>query len=138
MLLRRVHPDIPREILSPTLSTSNSPALLACTAISTWLRKEVGRNSEFHLTLLPNPLPADSPTAMILVNLTLQYTIAELKSVNCVHQEDGPLSHHKISHFPHETIGERVQAMNLDEIAVELKNDKEKFQKCIQTQQKRN
>ncbi|KIK43672.1 hypothetical protein CY34DRAFT_690638 [Suillus luteus UH-Slu-Lm8-n1] len=33
-----------------------------------------GRNSKFHRTL-PNPLPADSPTTMTLVNLTLQYTV---------------------------------------------------------------
>lgn len=108
---------------------------------------------------------------MTLVNLTLQYTvdqhpnafwinispnskIAELKSVICVHPEDGPPStrscfvevtsgdSHKaldllpssspqnFPSLPHETIDERVQAMNLDEIAVELKNDNEKFQKC--------
>lgn len=129
-----------------------------------------GRNSEFHRTPLaraPNPLPADSPTAMTLANLTLQYTvdkhpnafwisispnskIAEFKSAICVHREDGPLRGvlpqdlvlwkltTKFPISPHETIGERVQAMNPDETVVELKNDNEKVSECIQTQQKRN
>ncbi|KAG1856775.1 hypothetical protein F4604DRAFT_1209320 [Suillus subluteus] len=97
----------------------------------------------------------NSPTTMAPPNLTLSYTvdknptifwisvppnskIAELKSTIRVHRKDGPLREilpqdlvlwkltTQILTSPHETVGERVQAMNLEKVAVELKNDNQK------------
>ncbi|KAG2757732.1 hypothetical protein P692DRAFT_20813803 [Suillus brevipes Sb2] len=124
MLLRRVHPG-PRYLSGPgfvPLRRSREKFSSQRSAL-----RIVQRHAQQYTV--------DQHPNAFWINISPNSKIAELKSAICVHREDGPLREvlpqvlvlwkltTKFPISPHETIGERVQAINLDEIAVALKND---------------
>ncbi|KAG2031974.1 hypothetical protein BDR03DRAFT_1015612 [Suillus americanus] len=75
----------------------------------------------------------DKNPTIFWISIPPNSKIAELKSTIRVHRKDGPLREltTEILTSPHETVAECVQAMNLEKVAVELKNDNQKVSEAF-------